>query len=126
MDVSFKDDVSVEGILPSRKLQSEIESEAGETWHNTWVQPLVGINTTVALGEDWQAFLAMDAGGFELNGKHDLSRTFEAGLAYALGNSAQISLAYRYFGIEYCAHNGRNGYSSTQSGVSMGFRWMFD
>ena len=52
--------------------------------------------------------------------------TVEAGLAYALGNSAQISLAYRYFGIEYSAHNGRNGYSSTQNGVSMGFRWLFD
>jgi hypothetical protein len=126
MDVSFKDDVTVEGILPSHKLRREIESEASETWHNTWVQPLIGMNTTVALGEDWQAFLAMDAGGFGLNGKHDLSGTIEAGLAYALGNSAQISLAYRYFGIEYSAHNGRNGYSSTQNGVSMGFRWLFD
>ena len=47
----------------------------------------------------------MDAGGFGLNGKQDLSGTVEAGLAYALGNSAQISLAYRYFGIEYSAHN---------------------
>jgi hypothetical protein len=126
MDVSFKDDVTVEGILPSHKLRREIESEASETWHNTWVQPLIGMNTTVALGEDWQAFLAMDAGGFGLNGKQDLSGTIEAGLAYALGNSAQISLAYRYFGIEYSAHNGRNGYSSTQNGVSMGFRWLFD
>ena len=45
--------------------------------------------------------------------------TIEAGLAYALGNSAQISLAYRYFGIEYSAYSGRNGYSSTQKGVSM-------
>ena len=62
------------------------------------MQPLVGMNTTVALGEDWQAFLAMDAGGFGLNGKQDLSGTVEAGLAYALGNSAQISLAYRYSG----------------------------
>ena len=50
-------------ILPSSKLRREIESEASETWHNTWVQPLIGMNTTVALGEDWQAFLAMDAGG---------------------------------------------------------------
>ena len=52
--------------------------------------------------------------------------TIEAGLAYAHENSAQISLAYRYLGIEYSAHNGRDGYSSTQNGVSMGFRWMFD
>ena len=84
------------------------------------------MNTTLALGEDWQAFLGMDAGGFGINGKQDLSGTVEAGVAYALGNSAQISLAYRYFGIDYSAHNGRNGYSSTQHGVSMGFRWLFD
>ena len=126
MDVSFKDDVTIEGILPSRQLQRDIADEASETWHNTWVQPLVGMNTTLALGEDWQAFLGMDAGGFGLNGKQDLSGTVEAGVAYALGNSAQISLAYRYFGIDYSAHNGRNGYSSTQHGVSMGFRWLFD
>ena len=126
MDVSFKDDVTVEGILPSRQLQRDIADEASETWHNTWVQPLVGMNTTLALGEDWQAFLGMDAGGFGINGKQDLSGTIEAGVAYALGNSAQISLAYRYFGIDYSAHNGRNGYSSTQNGVSMGFRWLFD
>ena len=126
MDVSFRDDVTIEGILPSRQLQRDIADEASETWHNTWVQPLVGMNTTLALGEDWQAFLGMDAGGFGLNGKQDLSGTVEAGVAYALGNSAQISLAYRYFGIDYSANNGRNGYSSTQHGVSMGFRWLFD
>ena len=126
MNVTFKDDITVEGILPSRSLQRDLEDEASETWHNTWVQPLIGMNTTIALSEDWQAFLAMDAGGFGLNGKQDLSGTVEAGVAYALGNSAQISLAYRYFGIDYSAHNSRNGYSSTQNGVSMGFRWMFD
>ena len=48
MDVSFKDDVTIEGILPSRQLQRDIADEASETWHNTWVQPLVGMNTTLA------------------------------------------------------------------------------
>ena len=32
----------------------------------------------------------MDAGGYGLNGKQDLLGTVEAGLAYALANSAQI------------------------------------
>ena len=68
----------------------------------------------------------MDAGGFGLNGKQDLSGTVEAGLAYALGNSAQISLAYRCFGIEDSAHDGGNGYESSQNGVNLGFRWFFD
>ena len=67
------------------------------------------MNTTLALGEDWHAFLAMDDGGFGLNGKQDLSGTIEASVAYAMGNSALISLAYRYFGMDYSAHNGRNG-----------------
>ena len=75
------------------------------------MRPLIGMNTTLALGEDedWPAFLAMDAGGFGLNGKQDLSGTIEMGVAYALGNSAQISLAYRYFGNDYSAQNERNG-----------------
>ena len=45
MDVSFKDDVTIEGILPSRQLQRDIADEASETWQNTWVQPLVGMRT---------------------------------------------------------------------------------
>ena len=52
--------------------------------------------------------------------------TIEAGLAYGFKNSAQISLGYRYFEIKYSAQNCRNGYSSTQKGVWMGFRWLFD
>ena len=56
----------------------------------------------------------------------EIAEGADAGVAYALGNSAQISLAYRYFGIDYSADNGRNGYCSTQHGVSMGFRWLFD
>ena len=55
------------------------------------------------------AGLGISLAGFGLNGKKDLSGTLEAGVAYALGNSAQISLAYRYFGIEYSAYNGRSG-----------------
>ena len=62
----------------------------------------------------------------EASSRNRVRGTIEAGLAYAHGNSAQISLAYRYFGMEYSAHNGLNSYSSKQNGVSKGFRWLFD
>ena len=80
---------------------------------------------TYAISEDWQAFAYLDAGGFGLSGEQDLSGTAQAGIAYALGNSAQISLCYKSFGLDD-AGGGGNSYSVDQSGVNLGLRWLFD
>ena len=89
------------------------------------MQPLIGAFGTYAISEDWQAFAYLDAGGFGLSGEQDLSGTAQAGIAYTLGNSAQISLSYKYFGLDY-AGGGGNAYSVDQSGVNLGLRWLFD
>ena len=117
--------VSVEGRRISRENTRELEKSSSESWGNTWVQPLIGAFGTYAISEDWQAFAYLDAGGFGLSGEQDLSGTAQAGIAYALGNSAQISLSYKYFGLDY-AGGGGNAYSVDQSGVNLGLRWLFD
>ena len=117
--------VSVEGRRVSRENTRELEKASSESWGNTWVQPLIGAFGTYAISEDWQAFAYLDAGGFGLSGEQDLSGTAQAGIAYALGNSAQISLSYKYFGLDY-AGGGGNAYSVDQSGVNLGLRWFFD
>lgn len=120
-----KTSLTVEGQRVSKKYARELEKSSGESYGNTWVQPLIGIYGTYAISEDWQAFAYLDAGGFGLNGEQDQSGTAQAGIAYALGNSAQLSLSYKYFGLDY-AGGGGNAYSVDQSGVNLGLRWLFD
>jgi hypothetical protein len=117
--------VSVDGRVVSRENTRELEKASSASFGNTWVQPLIGAFGTYAISEDWQAFAYLDAGGFGLSGEQDLSGTAQAGIAYALGNSAQISLSYKYFGLDY-AGGGGNAYSVDQSGVNLGLRWFFD
>ena len=117
--------VSTDGRRVSRENTRELEKASSESWGNTWVQPLIGAFGTYAISEDWQAFAYLDAGGFGLSGEQDLSGTAQAGIAYALGNSAQISLSYKYFGLDYTGGSG-NSYSVDQSGVNLGLRWLFD
>ena len=126
-NIKGKADVTVEGVKVSKSNSRELERSSNASWGNTWVQPMVGMFGTYAISEDWQAFAYLDAGGFGLSGSQDLSGTAQAGIAYALGNSAQVSLSYKYFGIAYFEGGSENnGYSSHQSGVNLGLRWLFD
>ena len=117
--------LSVKGDHISREVTRELEKASGASYGNTWVQPLIGVFGTYAISEDWQAFAYLDAGGFGLSGEEDLSGTAQVGVAYALGNSAQLSLSYKYFGLDY-AGGGGNAYSVDQSGVNLGLRWLFN
>ena len=125
--VNFRRDrsVTVDGVVVNRERSRSLERSASDSWGNTWVQPLIGMMATYAINEDWQAFAYLDAGGFGLAGERDLSGTAQAGIAYALGNSAQASLSYKYFGLDYAGGSG-NGYTTSQSGVNLGLRWLFD
>ena len=125
IDVERKTKLSADGRFLNREETRKFEKSASGTWANTWVQPLIGMLATYALSEDWQAFAYLDAGGFGLAGERDLTGTAQAGIAYALGNSAQASLSYKYFGLDYAGGSG-NGYTSRQSGINFGLRWLFD
>ena len=126
LDVEGDVTLSADGKDFSRTKTEEFENSASDTWANTWVQPLIGMLATYAISEDWQAFAYLDAGGFGLAGERDLTGTAQAGIAYALGNSAQASLSYKYFGLDYAGGGSGNGYTSAQSGINFGLRWLFD
>lgn len=117
--------VTVEGQRLNREFTRELEEASNSSYGNTWVQPMLGVFGTYAISKDWQAFAYLDAGGFGLSGERDLSGTAQVGIAYALGNSAQASLSYKYFGLDY-AGGGGNSYSVAQSGINLGLRWLFD
>lgn len=130
VDGTIKTDVDVElsaayeGPILQRE-RSEKQS-FGESWSHTWVQPLIGMHATYAFSPDWQAFVYADAGGFGLAGEKDLSGNAQAGFAYAVGNSTQISLTYKVFGLEYSAYGNDNGYKTFSHGPNIGIRFLFD
>ena len=98
----------------------------GDSWSHTWVQPLIGMHATYAFSPEWQAFVYADAAGFGLAGEKDLSGNAQAGIAYAVGNSTQISLSYKVFGLEYSAYGNDNGYKTFSHGPNIGIRFLFE
>lgn len=92
----------------------------------TWAQPLIGTQASVFLAPRLRAFARADVGGFGLAGEKDLSGNAQVGLGYAVGNSTQVNLSWRYQGIEF--DNGAqqpNGYTSYLNGIELGLKLFF-
>ena len=113
-------------MLLDKHLRREFNQSASQTIANTWVSPLIGMNAIYAFNDRWQAFVYLDAAGFGVSGQQDMSGTAQAGIAYTIGNSTQLSLAYKYWGIDYAGNGTDNSYSVTQSGLNLGLRLFFD
>ena len=92
----------------------------------TWAQPLLGTQASLFLSPRLRAFARADIGGFGLGGAKDLSGNAQIGLGYAVGNSTDLNISWRYFGIDY--NNGDNpdsGFSSYQNGLEIGLKFFF-
>lgn len=93
---------------------------------HTWAQPLLGTQATVFLSPRLRAFGRADIGGFGLAGAQDLSGNAQLGLGYAIGNSTDLNLSWRYMGLAY--NNGASrdsGFSTYQNGVEVGLKFFF-
>jgi hypothetical protein len=92
----------------------------------TWAQPLLGTQATVFLSPRLRAFGRADIGGFGLGGAQDLSGNAQLGLGYAVGNSTDINLSWRYMGLAYDNGASRpNGFTNYQNGVEVGLKFFF-
>ena len=92
----------------------------------TWAQPLLGTQASLFLSPRLRAFARADIGGFGLGGAKDLSGNAQIGLGYAVGNSTDLNISWRYFGVDY--NNGNNpdsGFSSYQNGLEIGLKFFF-
>ncbi|QPN70573.1 hypothetical protein [Synechococcus sp. CBW1108] len=92
----------------------------------TWAQPLLGTQASLFLSPRLRAFARADIGGFGLGGAKDLSGNAQIGLGYAMGNSTDLNISWRYFGLDY--NNGGNpdsGFSSYQNGLEIGLKFFF-
>ena len=94
--------------------------------NRTWAQPLLGTQATVFLSPRLRAFGRADIGGFGLGGAEDLSGNAQLGLGYAVGNSTDLNLSWRYMGLAYDNGASRpNGFASYQNGVEVGLKFFF-
>ncbi|MCP9908789.1 hypothetical protein KBZ15_02495 [Cyanobium sp. BA20m-p-22] len=92
----------------------------------TWAQPLLGTQASLFLSPRLRAFARADIGGCGLGGAKDLSGKAQIGLGYAVGNSTDLNISWRYFGLDY--NNGDNpdsGFSSYQNGLEIGLKFFF-
>ena len=105
---------------------SVISFQREGSFGRTWVQPLIGTQATVFLSPRLRAFARADIGGFNLSGSDDLSGNAQIGLGYAIGNSTDLNISWRYLGLDY--NNGDtpdSGFSSYQNGVEIGLKFFF-
>ncbi len=96
------------------------------TLERTWAQPLLGAQGSLFLTPRLRAFARGDLGGFGLAGAEDFSATAQAGLGYAIGNSTDLNLSWRYQGLRW--NNGAersNGFTIDQNGIEVGVKFYF-
>ena len=115
-------------------VKAQLRANGGSGWqwqsegnlNRTWTQALVGTQASVFLSPRLRAFARGDIGGFGLGGAEDLSGNAQVGLGYAVGNSTQVNLSWRYAGIRF--NNGgspANGYNTNQNGIEAGLKFFF-
>jgi len=96
------------------------------TLAHTWAQPLLGVQGSVFITPRLRAFARGDVGGFGLAGAEDLSANAQAGVGYAIGNSTDLNVSWRYQGLRW--NNGAtrsNGFTSDQNGIELGVKVYF-
>lgn len=89
-------------------------------------QPLVGLQGQVFVSPRLRLFARGDLGGFGANGDVDMSGNAQVGLGYAIGNSTQLDLSWRY--LYLARDNGETpnaAYAIDQNGIEMGVKFFF-
>ena len=92
----------------------------------TWAQPLVGVQANYFVSPRLRLFARGDIAGFGISGDEDLSGNAQVGVGYAIGNSTDLTLSWRYLGIRY--ENDKqpsSGFTSNQNGVELGLKFFF-
>ncbi|MEB3165700.1 MAG: hypothetical protein VKO65_03425 [Cyanobacteriota bacterium] len=90
------------------------------------VQPLLGTQAQVFVAPRLRLFARGDAAGFGISGDDSYSANAQVGLGYAVGNSTQIDLSWRY--RHMAANNGEqrpNAYVLSENGIELGLKFFF-
>ena len=114
------------GVIAQLQGNGRFNLQRQGEFSRTWAEPLLGTQATVFLSPRLRAFGRADIGGFGLGGTQDLSGNAQLGLGYAVGNSTDLNLSWRYMGLAYDNGASRpNGFTSYQNGVEVGLKFFF-
>ena len=89
-------------------------------------QPLLGLQCQVFVAPRVRLFARGDLGGFGANGDVDMSGNAQVGVGYAIGNSTQLDLSWRY--LYLARDNGQTpnaAYTIDQNGIEIGVKFFF-
>jgi hypothetical protein len=118
VDLGVETTSTFEGPLLQRSRQS--------SFGNPIAQPLLGVQGQVFLAPRLRLFARGDLGGFGANGTVDMSGNAQAGVGYAIGNSTQLDLSWRY--LYLARDNGQSpstAYTIDQNGIEVGVKFFF-
>ena len=98
-----------------------LRASAGESW----VDPVVGLRFEAPVGGKWTVLGRLDAGGFGVGSDFSLQAALHA--AYRLGDSASLTLGWRYLDIDYEDGEGRDRfkYDVVTTGPQVGVAFHF-
>jgi len=115
--------LSIDSLLSSSSGRQIARSAA---FGSPVVQPLLGTQAQVFVAPRLRLFARGDAAGFGISGPDSFSANAQLGLGYAVGNSTQIDLSWRY--VHMAADNGRqrpNAYVVGENGIELGLKFFF-
>ena len=92
----------------------------------TVAQPLLGTQALVFLSPRLRLFARADIGGFGVNNAVDDSWNAQAGFGYAIGNSTELNLSWRYLHLAG-SNDGLqdNSYNINENGLEVGLKFFF-
>jgi hypothetical protein len=114
------------GIDSSLSLDGFQERSVARSWGSPQVQPLLGTQAQVFLAPRLRLFARGDAAGFGISGSDSFSANAQLGVGYAIGNSTQLDLSWRY--LHLAANNGKdpeNAFVVGQNGLELGLKVFF-
>lgn len=114
-------DLSVDVETP-RGRQREFDGSAG----SPIVQPLVGLQGQVFVTPKLRLFARGDLGGLNLGSDDNLSANAQIGLGYAIGNSTQLNLSWRYLYLQQDQGGSTpRSVEIRQNGIELGLKFFF-
>lgn len=97
-----------------------------QSFGGTVAQPLLGTQAMVFLSPRLRLFARADLGGFGVNNSEDYSWNAQAGVGYAIGNSTQLNLSWRYMHLGGSNDQiPENAYNIDQNGIEAGVKFFF-
>lgn len=114
-------DLSVDVETPYGRLR-EFDGSAG----SPIVQPLIGLQGQVFMTPKLRLFARGDLGGLNIGSEDNLSANAQIGVGYAIGNSTQLNLSWRYLYLQQDQGGSTpRSVEIRQNGVELGLKFYF-